>query len=71
MRFLPVGDRSVLVELADPAEVHRLRAAALAADVGREVVPGWRTLLLTTDGDPRVLVEEVKRLVHRIGPVAD
>jgi len=62
MRFLSMGDRSVLVELADPAEVHRLRAAALAADVGREVVPGWRTLLLTTDGDPRVLVDEVKRL---------
>jgi KipI family sensor histidine kinase inhibitor len=57
-----MGDRSVLVELDDPAEVHRLRAAALAADVGREVVPGWRTLLLTTDGDPRALVDEVKRL---------
>ncbi len=57
-----MGDRSVLVELDDPAEVHRLRAAALAANVGREVVPGWRTLLLTTDGDPRALVDEVKRL---------
>lgn len=62
MRFLPMGDRAVLVELEDPGEVHRLRAAALAAGVGREVVPGWRTLLLTTDGDPRALAEEVKRL---------
>lgn len=57
-----MGKRSVLVELDDPADVHRLRAAALAAGVGREVVPGWRTLLLTTDGDPRALAGEVERL---------
>ncbi len=62
MRILPMGDHSVLVELADPADVHRLRAAALAAGVGREVVPGWRSLLLTTDGDPRALASQVERL---------
>lgn len=62
MRVLPMGDHSVLVELDDPAAVRRLRAAALAAHVGREVVPGWRTLLLTTDGDPRTLADAVMRL---------
>jgi KipI family sensor histidine kinase inhibitor len=62
VRILPMGERSVLVELDDPGDVHRLRAAALAAGVGREVVPGWRTLLLTTDGDPRDLAGEVERL---------
>ncbi len=57
-----MGERSVLVELDGPMDVHRLRTAALAAGVGREVVPGWRTLLLTTDGDPRELTRRVEQL---------
>lgn len=57
-----MGEHSVLVELDGPADVHRLRAAALAAGIAREVVPGWRTLLLTGDGQPRELARQVERL---------
>lgn len=52
----------MLAEVDDPTQVHRLRAAALAARVGREVVPGWRTLLFTTDGDPWALAGQVEQL---------
>lgn len=57
-----MGERSVLVELDGPADVHRLRAAALAAGISSEAVAGWRTLLLTGDGDPRELARQVKQL---------
>jgi len=57
-----MGEHSVLVELENPPQVHRLRAAALAAGVGRDVVPGWRTLLFTTDGDLGALASQVERL---------
>jgi len=57
-----MGEHAVLAEVDDPTQVHRLRAAALAAGVGREVVPGWRTLLFTTDGDPRALAGQVEQL---------
>lgn len=57
-----MGEHAVLAELEEPAQVHRLRAAALAAGVGRELVPGWRTLLFTTDGNPRALAAQVEQL---------
>ncbi len=57
-----MGEHALLAEVDDPTQVHRLRAAALAARVGREVVPGWRTLLFTTDGDPRALAGQVEQL---------
>jgi len=57
-----MGEHAVLAEVDDPTQVQRLRAAALAAGVGREVVPGWRTLLFTTDGDPRALAAQVEQL---------
>lgn len=62
MRILRMGEHSVLVELDDPAAVRRLRAAALAAGIAREVVAGWRTLLLTGDGSPGQLAGQVEQL---------
>ena len=51
MRLRPVGPLGVLAEVEDLQAVHRLdaavRAAALAGVV--EVVPGYRTLLVTTE----------------------
>jgi len=57
-----MGEHSVLVELDGPAAVQRLRAAALAAGIAREVVAGWRTLLLTGDGTPGELAGQVEQL---------
>ncbi len=66
-----MGERSVLVELDGPAAVHRLRAAALTAGLAREVVAGWRTLLLTGDGTAGELAGQVEQLVSVAGaPVA-
>ena len=50
MRLRPVGALGVLAEVEDLATVHRLRAAVLAASLPGvvEVVPGYRTLLVTT-----------------------
>ncbi|MBA2444213.1 MAG: allophanate hydrolase subunit 1 [Nocardioidaceae bacterium] len=57
----PFGTRAVLVELAGPADVLRLRAAVESAGVATETVPGWRTLLVRTDGDPTGVAEWLKR----------
>ena len=52
MRLRPVGARAVLSEVDDLETVHRLSAAVRAAGLDGvvEVVPGYRTLLVTTDG---------------------
>ena len=48
MRIRAAGSRGVLAEVADLETVHRLRAAVLQSDLPAvEVVPGWRTLLVT------------------------
>ena len=51
MRLRTAGECGVLVELADLQEVHRLAAAVRAADLPGvvDVVPGYRTVLVTTD----------------------
>ncbi len=53
MRLRPVGEQAVLAEVEDMAMVHRLQAAVRAARLPGvvEVVPGYRTLLVTT-GSP-------------------
>lgn len=50
MRLRPVGALGVLAEVDDLATVHRLQAAVRAAGLFGvvEVVPGYRTLLVTT-----------------------
>jgi KipI family sensor histidine kinase inhibitor len=55
MRLRTVGDRAVLIELDSLAEVHRWHRAVRAADIAVDSVPGWSTLLVTTDGDPAEL----------------
>ena len=62
MRLLPAGDRAVLVELDSLAEVHRLHHAVLAGGFALDSVPGWRTLLVSTDGDVRTLSERLTTL---------
>jgi KipI family sensor histidine kinase inhibitor len=53
VRLRPAGEQGVLAEVKDLATVHRLQAAVLAASLPGvvEVVPGYRTLLVTT-GSP-------------------
>ena len=63
MRVLPAGDRALLVELEDLEQVHRLHHAVLATGLAVDSVPGWRTLLLTTDGDPAPLAARLPGLV--------
>jgi len=62
MRVLPAGDHAVLVELDALDEVHRLHHAVLQAGLAVDSVPGWRTLLLTTDGDPAALAARLPGL---------
>lgn len=62
MRCLPVGDRAVLVELDSLTDVHRLHRSVQAAGIAVDSVPGWSTLLVTTDGDVRSLVSELHNL---------
>lgn len=64
-----MGERAVLIELDGPAAVHRLRAAALAAGIGRDLVPGWRTLLVSAEGDPRALAHDIRRLADSVPPL--
>lgn len=47
MRLRPVGALGVLAEVADLVTVHRLAAAARALPGVVEVVPGYRTVLVT------------------------
>ncbi len=62
MRVLPAGDRAVLVELASLDEVHRLHRAVRDRGLGVDSVPGWTTLLVTTDGDVRALAADLQRM---------
>ena len=68
MDIHPAGDRAVLVELPDLDRVHGLAAAARAAiaDGGLagagEIVPGYRTLLVTGE-DPGALAAALRRLI--------
>jgi KipI family sensor histidine kinase inhibitor len=62
VRLLPAGDRAVLVELGSLDEVHRLHRAVLAEGFATDSVPGWSTLLVTTDGDVRTLSDRIAAL---------
>jgi KipI family sensor histidine kinase inhibitor len=55
VRLRPAGEKAVLVELGSLEEVHRLHRAVLSAGFAVDSVPGWSTLLVTTDGDVRSL----------------
>ncbi|WP_019631078.1 5-oxoprolinase subunit PxpB [Actinomadura atramentaria] len=61
MRVRRAGDAALLVETGDP---HRLDAAVRAAGLPGvvDVVPGERTVLITTDGDPGRLADRVAAL---------
>ncbi|MQY08353.1 5-oxoprolinase subunit PxpB [Actinomadura macrotermitis] len=61
MRIRRAGDRGLLVETGDP---HRLHAAVRAAGLPGvlDVVPGERTVLITTAGDPGRLAERLPGL---------
>jgi KipI family sensor histidine kinase inhibitor len=62
MRCLPVGDRAVLVEVDSLDDVHRLHQSVRAAQIGIDSIPGWSTLLVTTDGDVAALIAQLQRL---------
>lgn len=75
MRFRPAGDRAVLVDLPDLDAVHGLAAAARAAQADGtlaavDVVPGYRTLLVTGD-DPTALAAGLGRLELRRADATD
>jgi KipI family sensor histidine kinase inhibitor len=65
MRLLPYGDRGLLVELTDTAEVlaltDALRTDAAVGEVVADVVPGARTVLLVAA--PGVAVERLRGVV--------
>jgi KipI family sensor histidine kinase inhibitor len=67
VRLRPVGDRAVLAELPDLDAVHSLaEAARRARDAGElagavEIVPGYRTLLVT-GREPAALAASLRRL---------
>lgn len=72
MRLRPAGALGVLAEVEDLPTVHRLQAAVLGAGLPGvvEVVPGYRTLLVTTDSAASVAsVREVLPLLE-LPPVA-
>jgi KipI family sensor histidine kinase inhibitor len=62
VRCLPVGDRAVLVELDSLADVHRLHRSVRAAGIGIDSIPGWSTLLVTTDGDVASVMAQLRDL---------
>jgi KipI family sensor histidine kinase inhibitor len=62
MRCLPAGDRAVLVELDSLADVHRLDRSVRAAGIGIDSIPGWATLLVTTDDDVGSLLSQLRDL---------
>jgi KipI family sensor histidine kinase inhibitor len=62
VRCLPVGDRAVLVEVDSLDDVHRLHASVRAARIGIDSIPGWSTLLVTTDGDVGALTAQLEEL---------
>ena len=51
MRLLAYGDRGVLVELDDGADVHRVCAAVAASGISATARPGWSSVLITGDVD--------------------
>jgi 5-oxoprolinase (ATP-hydrolysing) subunit B len=62
MRFLPAGDRAVLVEVDSLSDVHRLHRSVRTAGIGVDSIPGWGTLLVTTDGDVGSLESQLRDL---------
>jgi KipI family sensor histidine kinase inhibitor len=60
VRLLPYGDRAVLVELDSLSAVHQLHRAL--QDLGLESVPGWSTLLVTSEGDVRALAAQLEQV---------
>jgi KipI family sensor histidine kinase inhibitor len=62
VRWLPVGDRAVLIELDSLDEVHRLHRSVQAAGIGVDSIPGRSTLLVTTDGAVDALVAQLQDL---------
>jgi KipI family sensor histidine kinase inhibitor len=63
MRFVPVGDDAILVELASVADCVALYAAARSAGVeATDIVPAARTVLFDGVADPAALVEQVRSL---------
>ena len=52
----------MLVELDSLDEVHRLHHAVLADGFAQDSVPGWRTLLVSTEGDLRALSDRLTTL---------
>ena len=66
MHILPYGEHAILVEMETLAEVHALREAVVEAGLGVDVVPAWRSLLISADGDMSALANEVRGL--RIRP---
>ncbi|WP_267245365.1 5-oxoprolinase subunit PxpB [Streptomyces sp. PR69] len=65
MRVLPMGDRALLVELADAAEAQALHAELLRRRAAgslppvREIVPAARTVLLDGLDDPAALARQL------------
>lgn len=51
MRLRPAGERAVLAEVDDLPTVHALAAAARGLPGVVDVVPGYRTVLVTVSGD--------------------
>jgi KipI family sensor histidine kinase inhibitor len=62
MRILPAGDRAVLVELGSLDDVHRLHRSVRAAHIGLDSIPGWSTLLITTDGAVAPVIAQLRDL---------
>jgi KipI family sensor histidine kinase inhibitor len=59
----PLGDRALRIEVADLATAHRLRAAIIGTSYDViDVVPGWRTVVVTTSGDVDALTEQLRSL---------
>jgi len=59
---LPCGESAVLVEVGSLHEVHALQRAVQSTGLAVDAVPGWRTLLVTTDGPLGRLVELLEQL---------
>jgi KipI family sensor histidine kinase inhibitor len=67
-----MGDAGLLCEFGDLTTVHRVRAALVAAAYEGvvDVVPGWRTLLVTVADSDRLA--DVSELLHTLSlPAAD
>ncbi len=67
----PMGDRAVVVTLDGLDEVHRLAVAVRRAAIAVDVVPTWRRLLVTTDGDLERLVGGIRELAAGAEPAGE